>query len=106
MDPLQWMGAIRMRVQTDVKNITIIPSTPVHQLTSFESTRCVFVKNKNQIIDWSFLYGWTIPLHVKEQFRLLTVIMNFQNFYQKYCQNNKYLTLLLNTYKWINNYKT
>ncbi len=31
MDPLQWMGAVRMRVQTDDKNITIIhkQSTPL-----------------------------------------------------------------------------
>ncbi len=36
MDALQWMGAVRMRVQTADKNITIIHSTPVHQLTSGE----------------------------------------------------------------------
>ncbi len=29
MDPLQWMGAVRMRVQTADKNITIIHTTPV-----------------------------------------------------------------------------
>ncbi len=29
-----WMGAVRMRVQTADKNITIIHTTPVHQLTS------------------------------------------------------------------------
>ncbi len=34
MYPLQWMGAVRMRVQTTDKNITIIHTTPVHQLTS------------------------------------------------------------------------
>ncbi len=28
MDPLQWMGAVRMRVQTADKNITIIHTTP------------------------------------------------------------------------------
>ncbi len=32
MDPLQWMGAVRMRVQTADKNITIIHTTPVHFL--------------------------------------------------------------------------
>ncbi len=32
MDPLQWMGAVRMRVQTADKNITIIHTTPVNQL--------------------------------------------------------------------------
>ncbi len=32
MDPLQWMGAVRIKVQTADKNITIIHMTPVHQL--------------------------------------------------------------------------
>ncbi len=32
MDPLQWMGAVRMTVQTADKNITIIHTTPVHQV--------------------------------------------------------------------------
>ncbi len=36
MDALQWMGAVRMRVQTVDKNITIIHNTPVHHLTSGE----------------------------------------------------------------------
>ncbi len=36
MDALQWMGAVRMRVQTADKNITIIHTTPVHQLMSWE----------------------------------------------------------------------
>ncbi len=36
MDPLQWMGAVRMRVKTAYKNITIIHSTPVHQLMSWD----------------------------------------------------------------------
>ncbi len=47
MDPLQWMGAVRMRVQTADKNITIIHTTPVHQLTSWEVKSCVFVRNKS-----------------------------------------------------------
>ncbi len=36
MDPLQWMGAVRMRVQTADKNITIIHTSSVDQLTSCE----------------------------------------------------------------------
>ncbi len=36
IDPLQWMGAVRMRTQTADKNITIIHITPVHQLMSCE----------------------------------------------------------------------
>ncbi len=30
---LQWMGAVRMKVQTADKNITVIHTTPVHPLT-------------------------------------------------------------------------
>ncbi len=47
VDPLQWMGAVRMRVQTADKNITIIHTTPVHQLMSCEEKSCVFVRNKS-----------------------------------------------------------
>ncbi len=36
MDVLQWMVAVGIRVQTADKNITIIHTTPVHQLTSLE----------------------------------------------------------------------
>ncbi len=45
MDPLQWMGAVRMRVQAADKHITIIHTTPVLQLTSCAVKRCVFVIN-------------------------------------------------------------
>ncbi len=34
MDPMQWMGAVRMRVQTADRNITIIHIIPVHELMS------------------------------------------------------------------------
>ncbi len=47
MVTLQWMGAIRTRVQTADKNITIIHTTPVLQLTSCEAKNCVFVRNKD-----------------------------------------------------------
>ncbi len=43
MDPLQWMGAVRMRFQTADKTMTVIHSTPVH--TSYETKRCMFVIN-------------------------------------------------------------
>ncbi len=46
MDALQWMGAVRMRVQTADKKITIIHTTPVHQLTSCDAKSCVFERNK------------------------------------------------------------
>ncbi len=44
---LQWMGAIRTRDQTADKNIAVIHTTPVHQLTSCEVKSCVFVINKS-----------------------------------------------------------
>ncbi len=49
MDALQWMGAIRMRAQTADKNITIIHTTSVHQLTSCDVKSCMFVRNKSII---------------------------------------------------------
>ncbi len=49
MDALQWMGAVRMRVQSADKNITIIYTTPVHQLTSWEAKSCMSVRNKSII---------------------------------------------------------
>ncbi len=48
MDPLQWMGAVRMRVQTSDKNITIIHKlSPVNPLISCDVKSCVFVRNKS-----------------------------------------------------------
>ncbi len=46
-DPLQWMGAVRMSVQTAAKNITIIHMTPVNQLTSCEAKSCMFLRNQS-----------------------------------------------------------
>ncbi len=46
MDPLQWMGAVRMRVQTAYKIITIIHTTADHQLTFCEVKSCMFVREK------------------------------------------------------------
>ncbi len=46
----QWMGAIRMRVQTAGENIAqVIHNPSVHQLTSCEMKSCVFVRNKSII---------------------------------------------------------
>ncbi len=49
MDPLQWMGAIRIRVQTADKNnnAQVIYTTPVHQLTSCEVKSCMSVINQD-----------------------------------------------------------
>ncbi len=48
-DPLQWMGAVRKRVQTADKEITIIHMTPVHQLMSCEVKSHMFVINQSII---------------------------------------------------------
>ncbi len=48
MDPLQWMGAVRVKVQTADKNNTVIHTTPVLQLMPLAKS-CVFVRNKSLI---------------------------------------------------------
>ncbi len=52
MDPLHWMGAVRMRVQTadpsqHHNNPQVIHTTSVHQLMSWEDKSCMFVRNKS-----------------------------------------------------------
>ncbi len=47
MDPLQWMGAVRMRVQTADKNSTSNPHNCSPLLTSCEVRSGMFVKKKN-----------------------------------------------------------
>ncbi len=42
------MGAVRMRIQTADKHITIILSTPVHQLTSGEVKQCISCRLSHQ----------------------------------------------------------
>ncbi len=53
MDPLQWMGAVRMRVQTADKNITIIhkKSKTVHQLMvcKYESIHNIAFSSENVV---------------------------------------------------------
>ncbi len=46
MDPLQRMGAVRMRVQTADKNITTIYTTPVLELLACEVKNYMFVINQ------------------------------------------------------------
>ncbi len=62
MDALQWMGAVRMRVQTADKNITIIHTTPVHKLISYEAKRCVFEERKKIHQDVYTFKLWSIIL--------------------------------------------
>ncbi len=52
MDPLQWMGAVRMRVQTADKNITVIHMTPV-----FSKKLCVYDKSIKTFLT-SNCYFW------------------------------------------------
>ncbi len=56
MDPLEWMAAIRMRVHTADKNISIIHTTTVHQLTSWEVKSCIFAMNKSIKIFESIIF--------------------------------------------------
>ncbi len=53
MDPLQWMGAVRMRVQTADKNITSNPHPSSPSVISCEVKSWMFVRNK--IITETFL---------------------------------------------------
>ncbi len=53
MDPLQWMGAVSKSATAD-KNITIIHTTPVHQLPSSEEKSCMFAKNHNHHLWWKY----------------------------------------------------
>ncbi len=51
MDPLQWMGAVRMRVQKADKNITIFHTIPVigYHCYYHEAKSCLCVINKFNI---------------------------------------------------------
>ncbi len=60
MNTLQWMGAVRMRVQTADKNITIIHSTPVQQVTC-EEKNCMSERNKSIIK--AFLTAYKASIH-------------------------------------------
>ncbi len=54
------MGAVRMRDQAADKNITIIHTTPVHQLTSCKE-----------------IYAWSVHFSFPIQIKLLDVIMDY-----------------------------
>ncbi len=68
MDPQQWMGAVRMRVQTADKNITIIhkQSTPFHRIMSCEAKSCVCNKQIHHwdIFNFKPLLPAKIPLSI------------------------------------------
>ncbi len=48
----EWVPSVR--VQTADKNITIINTTPVHQLPSSEEKSCMFAKNHNHHLWWKY----------------------------------------------------
>ncbi len=52
MDPLQWMGAVRIRVQTADNHNNPQVTTPVHQLTPCEAKRCVFALDLCIFLSW------------------------------------------------------
>ncbi len=56
MDALQWMGAVRLRVQTADKNITIIHSSPSNNILWSEKLYVC----KKQIHYYDFFYLQTI----------------------------------------------
>ncbi len=63
MDPLQWMGAVRMRVQTanvNISNSQVIHTIPVHQLMSCEVKSCMLSCVWNIVMFLSAV--WTLIL--------------------------------------------
>ncbi len=60
---LQRMGAVRMRVQTGDKNITI-RETPVHQLIPCEAKICIIAWNKS-IVKMFLISNYCLWLHYK-----------------------------------------
>ncbi len=61
IDPLQWMGAVKMGVQLADKKHHNIHTTPVHQLTSCEVKSCVFPRNRSSIGE-QVMYFWHLNL--------------------------------------------
>ncbi len=100
MYPLQWMGAVRMRVQTADKNITIIHTNPVHQLMSGKEKSCVFVKKKKKSISEMFLYIYLkYPMRLSKYCNNLTAFACFKTFFVSVL---KFLLLL--ELKWYDNF--
>ncbi len=106
MDALQWMGAVRMRVQTADKNITIIHTTRVHQLMSWEAfhfTRCGVGEQvmgcyiSPNLFQWSSTswMAWGRVHFQSNHFFHLTIPLNVKLcFWHSYCLTS-YITILL-----------
>ncbi len=83
---LQWMGAVRMRVQTADKNITIIHTTPVHLITCVKVKNCVFERAKFIIkifnnTSGQNMYPWSIimlpPVKKSMLFSQIKIHLNY-----------------------------
>ncbi len=59
MDPLQYMGAVRIRVQTSDKNITKTSRPSVNEMKM-----CVFVRNKSIIKALALKYHFWPKYHI------------------------------------------
>ncbi len=73
MDPLQWMGAIRMGVQTADKNITSNPHHSSHQLRFCEEKSCVCKKqitHEGALSPWSIIMLSLINMSRRDRFSL------------------------------------
>ncbi len=81
MAHLKWMGAVRMRVQTADKNITIIHTTPIHQLMSCE-------------ICFYQLFGCSIWRHPLQRIKISPNLFWVRNFWVNYSyKSHKHLCL-------------
>ncbi len=82
MDTLQWMGAVRMRVQTADKNITIIHKWS-HRLTYYE-VECNLNCSR---LSADFIFGWTIP-------SFLSSVEHKIRYFEECCQPNSFGTYI------------
>ncbi len=73
MDPLQWMGAVRMGVQTADKNITSNPHHSSHQLRFCKEKICVCKKqitHEGALSPWSIIMLSLINMSRRDRFSL------------------------------------
>ncbi len=103
MDPLKWMGAVRMRVQTADKNITISTCNP-HKAKS-----CMFIRNKSIIktsnycfwLKYKGLYLLLSPVTKLKEICTDQARFTLQNSFKQICwwilmgEDNRKLTLSL-----------
>ncbi len=85
MDPLQWMGAIRTRVQTADKNTKIIHTTGVKQKI------CMFVKNKF-IVEMFLISNSCFWLKYDSSFCLLWTHMGRSTSFKSKCFTDEFIS--------------